>query len=1103
MISVMAAASLVAPLLVLSAGPASAQPNFTAQPLSVTSRLVSDKAPTSRVAKSDQALLDRTDTAAVPIVVKLDYDSVATYAGGVKDLAPTSPSVTGQPLTDAPAEKAYEGFAAGKEAAFARDLAAVVPGAKVEQSLRTVYGGVAVTVPADKAEAVLAIPGVVAVQQNQLRHKLTDSSPDFLGAPTIYQALGAAVPDAGKGTILGNLDSGVWPEHPSLADQGNLLPPPPPAGAPARECSYGDNPLTPAVDPFVCQNKLIGGAYFTRGYDAQYNGTPDADPYAGTARDYEGHGTHTATTSGGNVVDNVSILGSALPSIHGLAPGASVMEYKVCGPLGCFSADSAAAVGQAIKDGIDVINFSISGGTDPFTDPVELAFLDAYAADVFVSASAGNEGPAAGTANHLSPWVTSVAASTQKREFFSTLTLTAAGGATFAVDGASITQGVGPLPVVLSSAAPYSSLLCDKPAPAGSLTGVIVACQRGGNGRIEKGYNVKQGGAAGMVLYNPTLADTETDNHWVPAVHLADGTAFLAFMAANTGVVGSFTAGQARQGTGDVMAAFSSRGPGGPTLKPDLTAPGVQILAGHTPTPVGVTGGPPGELYQAIAGTSMSSPHVAGAALLVRALHPTWTPGQIRSALMTTATTAVVKEDLKTPADPFDLGAGRIDLSQAGSAALTFDETASNMLLLGNDPVTAVNLNIPSVDAPVLPGRLTTTRRAINVTNRPVLFEAQTTAPAGSSITVTPSRFTVPAGRAIDLKIIITSRTPTGKQNFGEIRLVPRGANSGPALHMPVAFVPQQGGVTLTSGCSPQSIALRGTTTCTVTAQNTSFTDTVADLTTTVSRELRIRSATGATVLRDGTVDKRNVVLKGNQPGVPAVDPGPSPAGYLPLDAFGIAPAPIGDEEFQTLNVPAYVFAGVTYTTISISSNGFIVAGTATAGDQNFEPPAGPNPAPPNTMVAPFWTDFDGTGAPGVLAGTLTDSAAGKSWIVVEHRVNVYGTASQRVFETWIGINGTEDISFAYDPTNLPADPAGQPFAVGAENIAGEGDIEAVLPTGDLRVVSTTPTPGDSASYTVAVEGRLPGTGTVTSRLTSPIVPGTTIVRTPVEVRRR
>ena len=152
MISVMAAASLVAPLLVLSAGPASAQPNFTAQPLSVTSRLVSDKAPTSRVAKSDQALLDRTDTAAVPIVVKLDYDSVATYAGGVKDLAPTSPSVTGQPLTDAPAEKAYEGFAAGKEAAFARDLAAVVPGAKVEQSLRTVYGGVAVTVPADKAE---------------------------------------------------------------------------------------------------------------------------------------------------------------------------------------------------------------------------------------------------------------------------------------------------------------------------------------------------------------------------------------------------------------------------------------------------------------------------------------------------------------------------------------------------------------------------------------------------------------------------------------------------------------------------------------------------------------------------------------------------------------------------------------------------------------------------------------------------------------------------------------------------------------------------------------------------------------------------------------
>ena len=119
-----------------------------------------------------------------------------------------------------------------------------------------------------------------------------------------------------------------------------------------------------------------------------------------------------------------------------------------------------------------------------------------------------------------------------------------------------------------------------------------MACQRGGNARVEKGFNVKQGGAAGMILYNPTLADVETDNHWLPTVHLADGTAFLAFMAAHPGVTASFTAGTKKNGQGDVMAAFSSRGPAGNFIKPDITAPGVQILAGHTPTPEDDPGGP-------------------------------------------------------------------------------------------------------------------------------------------------------------------------------------------------------------------------------------------------------------------------------------------------------------------------------------------------------------------------------------------------------------------------------------------------------------------------------------------------------------------------------
>ena len=130
----------------------------------------------------------------------------------------------------------------------------------------------------------------------------------------------------------------------------------------------------------------------------------------------------------------------------------------------------------------------------------------------------------------------------------------------------------------------------------------------------------------------------------------------------------------------------------------------------------------------------------------MRAVHPDWTPGQIKSALMTTATTDVVKEDTVTPADPFDVGAGRIDVGQSVYAPVTFDETAENFALLGNDPVNAVHLNIPSINAPVMPGRLVTTRTATNASGLTERFDAFVDAPDGTTITVTPSRFTVGAG---------------------------------------------------------------------------------------------------------------------------------------------------------------------------------------------------------------------------------------------------------------------------------------------------------------------------------------------------------------------
>ena len=239
--------------------------------------------------------------------------------------------------------------------------------------------------------------------------------------------------------------------------------------------------------------------------------------------------------------------------------------------------------------------------------------------------------------------MTTVAASTQTREFASTLTLTAAGGDTLS-RRRRLDHGRRRRARCRSScprAAPYSNAAVRRAGAAPALfTGKIVACQRGVNARVEKGFNVLQGGAAGMILYNPALADVETDNHWLPTVHLADGTAFVAFMSGHTRRDRHRSPpGQSQDGQGDVMAAFSSRGPAGLFIKPDVTAPGVQILAGtHADPGIARSKGPPGEYFQAIAGTSMSSPHVAGAG------HPArrrrirrGRPGQIKSALMTTA----------------------------------------------------------------------------------------------------------------------------------------------------------------------------------------------------------------------------------------------------------------------------------------------------------------------------------------------------------------------------------------------------------------------------------------------------------------------------------
>lgn len=212
------------------------------------------------MAQSDPDLLARTDGERVPVVVKLDYDSIATYEGGTAGLPATSPGATGRALTDRDATaSAYARDLVRREAEITDAILDAVPEVTVGRRLRVVYGGVALTLPAGRAADLLEVPGVVAVQPDALNQPLTDASPGFIGAPAVWEALGGDA-TAGAGVLFGSLDSGLWPEHPSFAADPDLPDAPTRPDGTALECDYGDDPLTPASDPFECNNKLVGGS---------------------------------------------------------------------------------------------------------------------------------------------------------------------------------------------------------------------------------------------------------------------------------------------------------------------------------------------------------------------------------------------------------------------------------------------------------------------------------------------------------------------------------------------------------------------------------------------------------------------------------------------------------------------------------------------------------------------------------------------------------------------------------------------------------------------------------------------------------------------------
>ncbi|XP_059623979.1 subtilisin-like protease SBT1.7 [Cornus florida] len=571
-------------------------------------------------------------------------------------------------------------------------LKSVSDSAEMLYTYNNVVHGFSTRLTEEEVQSLQNQPGIVSVLP-ELKYELhTTRTPEFLGLDKSADLF----PESAilSEVIVGVLDTGVWPESKSFDDTG--LGPIPSSWK--GQCEEGTN-----FTLSNCNRKLIGARYFSKGYEATL-GPIDESKESKSPRDDDGHGTHTSTTAAGSVVTDASLFGYASGTARGMATRARVAIYKVCWIGGCFSSDILMAMEKAIDDGVNVMSMSLGGGMSDYSrDSVALGAFAAMQKGILVSCSAGNSGPSPYSLSNVAPWITTVGAGTLDRDFPAYVSL----GNGMNYSGVSLYRGDSAnsipsqmLPFVYAGNASNSSNgnLCMMDTLIGEkVKGKIVLCDRGVNARVQKGAVVKDAGGAGMVLANTDANGEElvADAHLLPATAVGQksGDKIKSYLLSDPKPTATILFEGTKVGIepSPVVAAFSSRGPNSITpeiLKPDLLAPGVNILAGWSgavgPTGLAVDTRRVG--FNIISGTSMSCPHVSGLAALLKAAHPEWSAAAIRSALMTTAYTTYktgqMIQDVATgkPSTPFDHGAGHVDPVSALNPGLVYDMDVSDYL---------------------------------------------------------------------------------------------------------------------------------------------------------------------------------------------------------------------------------------------------------------------------------------------------------------------------------------------------------------------------------------------------------------------------------------
>lgn len=742
--------------------------------------------------RSNQLQASKRDSANLYMVL-LDDQPLATYKGEIGNLQATS-------LLSNPANKRKDNGTLNVQSAasqnylkyLAAQTASTLQRAQsslnrqltIESDYQIALNGFSTQLSEEEVIKLQAVAGVKAVQKVQRRHLMTDTGPKHIQAPSAWDGSATGMASKGEGVIVGILDTGISAFNPSFADiGGDAYDHTNPLGEGVYLGHCADSELA-----HYCNDKLIG-IWAHEAVLLDY--VPEGDDVIGI--DHNGHGSHTASTAAGNVVKNVPVYNAtgneadfSFGQISGVAPHANIVSYQVCAAdAGCWTDVTALAVEHAIENGVQVLNYSVGGGaSNPWYDTDALAFLSAREAGIHVATSAGNSGPEAETVGSPgnAPWLTTVAAYTHDRSFTDKDVSFTGGESSLAnLTGKGATAGV---TAAVVNAADFGDADCLNPFAENTFSGEIVVCQRGEIARVAKGSNVLAGGAGGLILIN-TDGGSETvdaDFHVLPAIHVDatqgnDLTAWLANGSDHTATIGDSIM-ESNSDSADIAAWFTSRGPEpimNRWLTPHVAAPGVAIYAANSEyqpwrAPEDRTESP----YTFMDGTSMSSPHVAGAMALITALKPDWTPAELQSALMLTAVFETKKDDGVTPSDFFDSGAGSIRIANALNTGLIMDVTYQEYMdanpdLDGNPE----EMNMPSaVQSDCMIS--CSWSRTFTATSASTWTTSGDASVDGLTVSAIPSSFTLAAGESITLEVSATiSNGFNSEYGMGRLLLTP------------------------------------------------------------------------------------------------------------------------------------------------------------------------------------------------------------------------------------------------------------------------------------------------------------------------------------------